>query len=661
MIPPVLTGISLGYFMVLLDLTVLAVAEPDLAASLGASLSGLQWATTAYTVAFAALLLSAGAAADRYGADRLFRAGIAVFTFASLLSAAAPGLPTLVALRVVAGVAAAACVPASLALIAHHFPEPAARARAISAWAAISGAAVAFGPVAGGALVAAAGWRAVFLVNVPIGLAVLALTRGAAAGPRTGRRIDWPAQLTAAAGLALATDAVIAAGAGSWAHVGGSVAGLSAAALLFRALERRSRAPVLDRALLRSAGVRAGLLAAGAVNFALTGGLFVLPLLLQRDRHLGPLASGLALLPLTVPFVTNPPLTGRIVARVGPRAPILAGLALLTAGGAALSGAVFAGGGYPWLVPGLLLTGFGVSSVLPALVDIAGTRRAPGHGGRGGRPAQRGAAGRRHARRRGDGRGGRRGNGLGPAAVGRVLCRRGAGVQAPSTAGGRSRVTRRTTATVNSASSTYGGRAEHQAGDAEQVVLLVPPEPGLRAHLEDPDDGPDDGEPDERAHQPAVFAPLGFAAGHDDRPAPADQRLPDRRGDQQRGGEDVALDDAGQVEVAGLAGAPGDHRAEADAEQAVDGVPDRALLGQPDAADHQGDADRGDQGRVEVPDDVDDNEDHHRDAGLDQPPPAAELLRHHLTERGQLLLAVGVTGGLVGGTRRRGHLVASSS
>ncbi|WP_239097294.1 MFS transporter [Asanoa ferruginea] len=364
-----LAGISLGYFMVLLDMTVLSVAEPDLARSLGASIAGLQWATTGYTVAFAALLLSAGAAADRYGADRLFRAGIAGFTLASLLSAGAPDLATLVALRAVAGVAAAACVPASLALIARLYPRPAERARAVATWAAISGAAVAAGPIAGGALVDAAGWRSVFLVNVPIGLVVLALVRGAALrGPRGDRRIDWPAQLAGVAVLALLTDTVIAAGAPAWRHAAWSAAALATALVIFTTLERRSGAPVLNRALLGSAGVRAGLLVGGAANFALAGALFVLPLLLQQDRHLSPLATGLAFLPLTVPFAANPPVTARLVARFGPRPPILAGLALLTTGGALLAGTVFTGGGYPWLAVGLLLAGFGLSLVLPALV-----------------------------------------------------------------------------------------------------------------------------------------------------------------------------------------------------------------------------------------------------------------------------------------------------
>lgn len=320
-------------------------------------------------MAFAALLLSSGAAADRFGAERLFRAGIAAFTLASLLSAGAPGLWELVLLRALAGVAAAACVPASMAMIAVLYPEPAARARAVSVWAAISGAAVAAGPIAGGALVGAAGWRSVFLVNVPIGLVVLALTLGRrVACPRGDRRIDWPAQLAAAAVLALFTDVLIAAGARSWIHTAWSSAGLVAAALALRRLNRRGHEPVVDRALLRSGRVRAGLLAAAVVNFTLTGGLFVLPLLLRQEWHLDALETGLAFLPLTVPFAANPPFTGRIVARVGPRRPVLGGLALLAAGGAVLAGTAFADGGYPWLAVGLLVTGFGVSFALPALV-----------------------------------------------------------------------------------------------------------------------------------------------------------------------------------------------------------------------------------------------------------------------------------------------------
>ncbi|MGK5558942.1 MFS transporter, partial [Actinomadura kijaniata] len=305
-----LLGVSLGYFMVLLDMTVLAVAEPDLAASLRTSVAGLQWATTGYTVAFGALLLSAGAVADRYGAHRVFRCGVAAFGAVSAVSAFAPTLGALVAARVVLGVAAAACVPASLALVARLYPDPAERARAVAVWAAVSGAAVAAGPVAGGLLVDAAGWRSVFLVNVPLALLVLGATGGRGLRcPRGDRRIDWAAQAAACAVLALVTDALIAAGARDGARAALSGVGALVAVAVFAVLERRSAAPVLPRALLAGRGVRAGLAAGAATNFALNGILFVLPLLL-REHGWGAAASGAAFLPLTLPFVLNPPLTG---------------------------------------------------------------------------------------------------------------------------------------------------------------------------------------------------------------------------------------------------------------------------------------------------------------------------------------------------------------
>ncbi|MFB9446539.1 MFS transporter [Dactylosporangium vinaceum] len=408
-----LAGISLGYFMVLLDMTVLAVAEPDLAASLHASTAGLQWATTAYTIVFAALLLSAGAATDRYGAARLFHLGVVTFTVASLLSALAPALWVLVAVRAVMGAAAAACVPASMALIASLYPSPPARARAIATWAATSGAAVAAGPIAGGALVGAAGWRAVFLINVPLGLLVIFLTRhlysptppppdpptsttatpaGTEANPRpattgpgpdaprldTRPRIDWPAHAAAAAVLALGSDTLITAGTGNRPHLVLAATLTVIALAVFTARDRRSRTPVLDRRLLSVPGVRAAITAAAAVSFALSGALFVLPLVLQRTYHLAALETGLAFLPLTVPFAVNPPLTARIVAKSGPRIPTAAGLALLTFGATTLAAAVHTGAAYPWLAPSLLLVGLGVSFALPALATAIVTAAPPG-------------------------------------------------------------------------------------------------------------------------------------------------------------------------------------------------------------------------------------------------------------------------------------------
>jgi MFS transporter, DHA2 family, methylenomycin A resistance protein len=380
--PLVLVGISLGYFMVLLDLTVLSVAEPDLASSLHTSISGLQWAVTGYTVVFGSLLLSAGALADRYGADRVFRSGALAFGLVSLLCAAAPSIGVLIALRAVLGAAGAACVPSALAMIARLYPDAADRARAVATWAAISGAAVAAGPLIGGALVDTAGWRAVFLVNAPVSVLVLALTAGRAAACQRGdQRIDWTGQLTACAVLALLTGAIIAAGHGSWPQAAVLAAGTASAASAFTVLERRSAHPVLSRALLSSAGVRASLAAGAAVNFALSGSLFVLPLLLERERHLSAAVTGLAFLPLTLPFALNPPVTGRLTARFGPRPPILAGLTLMAAGGTGLGCAVWERASYGWLALGLLLTGYGVSLVLPALVTAILGAAPPGTAG----------------------------------------------------------------------------------------------------------------------------------------------------------------------------------------------------------------------------------------------------------------------------------------
>ncbi|MFI6587854.1 MFS transporter [Embleya sp. NPDC050493] len=364
-----LLGIALGYFMVLLDLTVLSVAEPDLARSLGSSVAGLQWVVSGYTVVFGALLLTAGAVSDRFGAHRAFRVGIVVFGLGSLLSAWAPDLWTLVALRALLGVAAAACVPASMAMVTTLYPVPAERAGAVAVWAALSGAALAVGPIAGGLLVDAFGWRAIFLVNVPLAALTLALTAGRTVHcPKGVRPIDWTSQLAACVALGLATDALIAAGSGSATHAAASGAGAVLAGLLFAGSERRSANPVLARAILRSRGTVSALLAGAAVNFALTGLLFVLPLLFRQSLHMSPLETGVAFLPMTLPFAVNPLLTGRIVARSGARGPMVAGLGLLTTGSVVFAVAVLTGSAYPVLAIGLVCTGFGVSFALPALV-----------------------------------------------------------------------------------------------------------------------------------------------------------------------------------------------------------------------------------------------------------------------------------------------------
>ncbi|WP_261985980.1 MFS transporter [Microbispora sp. CSR-4] len=378
-----LAGIALGYFMVLLDTTVLSVAEPDLARSFGgAGVTGLQWTVTGYTLVFGAALLTAGSVADRYGAHRVFRVAVAAFGLGSLLSALAPSLWALVGLRALLGLAAAGCVPASMAMIARLYPVPAERAKAVAVWAATSGAALVAGPVAGGALPALAGWRAIFVINGPLAAVPLALTAGGAVRcPRGDRRIDWAAPILACAAVALLTDMLIALGARSFVHAAWSACATAVAVCAFAVRERRGHAPVLAPAVLRAPGVPGALLAGAAGNFAMSGGLFVLPLLFQQELGLTPGKIGAALLPMTLPFAVNPLLTGRIVARSGPRPPVLAGLGLLAAGGVAFGAAVWAGASYPLLLAGLVATGFGVSFALPALATLIVTAAPEGTAG----------------------------------------------------------------------------------------------------------------------------------------------------------------------------------------------------------------------------------------------------------------------------------------
>src|SRR5207253_5162895 len=174
--PLILASVCLGYFMAVLDSTVVNVALPDMARSLGTGIAGMQWVVDGYALLFASLLLTAGALGDRFGNRAMFVAGLALFTLASGLCGIAPSLGALVGFRALQGVGAAVQVPASLALLRHHYHDPAERAEAIGVWAAATGVAVAAGPVVGGILTHAFTWRSVFLVNIPVGVAGIVLT-----------------------------------------------------------------------------------------------------------------------------------------------------------------------------------------------------------------------------------------------------------------------------------------------------------------------------------------------------------------------------------------------------------------------------------------------------------------------------------------------------
>lgn len=364
---PQLVGVSLAYFMVLLDTTVLAVAEPDIMSSLHTDVVGVGWATTIYTMALASALVLGGALADRCGAYRVFILGVVGFGLSSWGCALAPTLPALLGCRALLGLFAAVIVPSSLSLIASLYPDPVRRGGAISTWAAISGVAMAAGPVLGGWLIAVVDWRAVFVINVPMSLVVLVLCRASIASSRRARTISWLPHLGLAATLAAATLAITQAGQRSWLLA--TVLGVVAAGLGYSttAVDRSSLAPLVPAALRRNRAVWTAFGWGAAVNYALTTVIFSIPLLLNTTA----VGAGATLLPMTLLVALNPMLTGRIVVAHGPLRPIRMGLVAFPVGLCLVAIAIADHHQPVLLALGLLLSGLGVSWTLPALVGFA--------------------------------------------------------------------------------------------------------------------------------------------------------------------------------------------------------------------------------------------------------------------------------------------------
>ncbi|MEV7039249.1 MFS transporter [Amycolatopsis sp. NPDC051061] len=340
-----LIGLSLGYFLVMLDTTIVTVALP----ALSPSLSAQQWISNGYTLTFAAFLLTAGACSDRFGARRVFFMGLTSFAVLSLLSAFAFSPAVLIALRALLGTAGALLVPSSLSLIAVAYPAAGARAKAMGVWAAVSGTGLVAGPLLGGLLTQTFGWRAIFLVNVPVALVALALSRSAPATPPKPGRVDPIGQASAVIALSTLTYALVE-------HALWVLLLSAAAATVFVVSQRRPDAMLPRRLLSR------GLLAGAIANFGLSGVLFVLSLYFQEFRGYSPSSTGLAFLPLTIPTAFNPIFTGRLVARIGPRIPAVSGFALMSSGTLLQA---FAPG---LSVMALALLGFGVSLAIPSLL-----------------------------------------------------------------------------------------------------------------------------------------------------------------------------------------------------------------------------------------------------------------------------------------------------
>src|SRR4051812_31717960 len=331
-----LAAMSLGYGVVQLDVTIVNTALNAIGMSLGGGVSELQWVVSAYTISFAAFILTAGALGDRIGAKPVFMAGFAIFTAASLACALAPDAAILIAARCVQGLAAAILVPNSLALLSHAYPDEQARGRAVGIWAAGASLALTAGPFIGGALITLVGWRSIFLVNLPIGLAGLWLTwRFAGETTRSPQReIDLPGQLAAIAALGTLAGAIIEGGARGFENPF-VIAGFAAAAILaalFVWRESRATQPMLPLSLFRRRMFAATSLVGLLVNVAIYGLIFVLSLYFQQVNGLSAFATGLAFVPMMGAVLPVNLIAPRIAERIGAPATIAAGAVLSAVG-----------------------------------------------------------------------------------------------------------------------------------------------------------------------------------------------------------------------------------------------------------------------------------------------------------------------------------------
>jgi len=365
--------ISIATFMLLLDITVVNVALPDIQRDLDANLSSLQWVVDAYALTLAAFLLTAGSLGDRLGRRRVFSAGFAVFTFASFLCGIA-GDPTLLNLaRGLQGVGGAAMFATSLALIGQEF-HGADRATAFGVWGATVGGAVAIGPLVGGVLTEHLGWEWIFFVNVPIGLLAIALTESRIANltAQDPQQLDLPGVVAFSLSLFLLIFGLIRGNPEGWGSpvIVASLVGAVALMAAFLAIEARSAHPMLDLALFRKPAFNG----VSAVAFGLSAGMFALFLYLtiymQGVLGYSPLETGLRFLPLTVLSFIAAPIAGKLSHRVPIRVLLGVGLTLVGVGLLLMHG-LTADSEISSLLLGFLLAGIGIGTANPGIGQAA--------------------------------------------------------------------------------------------------------------------------------------------------------------------------------------------------------------------------------------------------------------------------------------------------
>jgi EmrB/QacA subfamily drug resistance transporter len=369
-----LIAVSVATFMLLLDITVVNVALPSIREDLGASFTDLQWVVDAYALTLAALVLTAGSLADRLGRRRLFTAGLAIFSAASLLCALAPDPTFLNVARAIQGIGGAAMFAVSLALIAQEFAAGRERGMAMGMYGATIGVAVAIGPLVGGALTDALGWESIFYLNVPIGVAAIAITRLKLRESRDphATRIDWAGVATFSTALLALVLALVRGNAEGWGStlIVSLFAGAALLLAAFLAVERRVAEPMLPLALFRRPAFTGVQLAAFAVSGSIFALFLYLTLYLQNYLGLTPFQAGVRYLPITVASFIAAPIAGALLSRVQARLMLSIGLAGVGAG-LLLMGGIDAGSEWTTLLGGFLVAGASVGLINPVIADVA--------------------------------------------------------------------------------------------------------------------------------------------------------------------------------------------------------------------------------------------------------------------------------------------------
>jgi EmrB/QacA subfamily drug resistance transporter len=369
-----LLAVSVGTFMLLLDITVVNTALPSIQRDLGASFTDVQWVIDAYTLSLAALVLTAGSLADRLGRRAVFATGLGIFALASLAAGLAPDATFLNIARAVQGIGGAAMFAVSLALVAQEFPAGRERATAMGVYGATIGVSVAVGPLVGGAITSGLGWRWVFFLNVPVGIAAIALTFARIRESRdpNATRVDWLGVTTFSTALLLLVLALVRGNDDGWGSplIVSLLAGAGVLMVAFLAIERFVAEPMLPLGLFRRSAFTGVQLAAVAVSASLFALFLYLTLYLQNYLGYSPIQAGLRYLPITLaPFLVAP-LAVALMGRLPARAIMAIGLAGVGVGLLLMAG-LSANSSWTALLPGFIVAGIGVGLLNPVIADVA--------------------------------------------------------------------------------------------------------------------------------------------------------------------------------------------------------------------------------------------------------------------------------------------------